>query len=241
MSAFLFRECFFGNFMWASGMKRWRLLCIISGVLLSGLSGMGYAATPSLITTIDGESPIQLQRVVIAGDISGGMAQTKVRLVFFNPNSRPLRGDLQFPLLERQKVTAFALDIDGKLRPAVPVEKEKGRQIFEDIERRQIDPALLEMTQGNNFKLRIFPIPAKGTRMVELTYAESMERDGAKWLYRLPLEFGERVQDFDLSITVNGINTPPKATGSVGRLGIPKFVSIDDTYRTRIEKTNFFT
>lgn len=113
------------------------------------------------------------------------MAQTTVRMVFYNPNPRPLEGNLQFPLLEGQQITEFALDIDGKLRPAVTVEKAKGRQIFEEIERRNVDPALLERTQGNNFKLRIYPIAAMGTRTVELKYAEAMTRVGKHW--SLPL------------------------------------------------------
>ncbi|OGB20626.1 MAG: hypothetical protein A3I66_22950 [Burkholderiales bacterium RIFCSPLOWO2_02_FULL_57_36] len=84
----------------------------------------------------EAEKPIRLQTLRISSEISRGMAETTVQMVFFNPNSRPLEGNLQFPLLDGQQITAFALDIDGKRRPAVTVEKAKGRKIFEAIVKR---------------------------------------------------------------------------------------------------------
>ena len=72
---------------------------------------------------------------------------------FFNPNRRVLEGKLQFPLRAGQVVTGFALDIDGALRDAVPVEKARAQQVFEDITRRSVDPGLLQTTAGNNYEL----------------------------------------------------------------------------------------
>jgi len=197
------------------------------------------AATTSdarLIETIGGEKPIRLQSLHITGAISGGMAETTVRMIFFNPNQRALEGKLQFPLLAGQQITAFSLDIDGKLRPAVPVEKAKGRQIFEEVERRQVDPALLENTQGNNFNLRVYPIPAMGTRTVELKYAEGLTRDGKRWSYRLPLAYGDRLQDFDLTLRVHGGGVEPKV---IGALGDVKFAQMGDTYQAHVAKSLF--
>lgn len=178
--------------------------------------------TPPLIDTIKGEQAIELQSLKIAGNISGGLAETTVRMTFFNPNNRALEGNLQFPLLEGQQITAFALDINGKLRQAVPVEKAKGRQVFEDIERRGVDPGLLENTQGNNFRLRIYPIAAKGIRTVELRYSEALKRQDANWLYTLPLGFGKNLKDFELDLKTNGSNRMPKVTGSFGRLAFKR-------------------
>lgn len=191
---------------------------------------------PHLMESTGAEKPIRLQSLRISGEISGSMAQTTVQMVFFNPNARPLEGQLQFPLLAGQQVTAFALDIDGKLRPAVPVEKARGRQIFEDIERRNVDPALLENTVGNNFKLRVYPIAALGTRTVELKYAEALPRDGMRWSYRLPLAYGERLQDFDLTLTVHGNSVAPKVTGAIGTVN---FTRQGATYQAHVAKSRF--
>lgn len=194
------------------------------------------APPPRLMESINAESPVRLQSLHVHGEIAAGMAETTVRMVFFNPNARVLEGQLQFPLLAGQQVTAFSLDIDGKLRPAVPVEKAKGRQIFEAVERRRVDPGLLEQTQGNNFKLRVYPIPAMGTRTIELKYTEAMGRDGKAWLYRLPLAYGERLQDFDLSVNIRGSSDVPKASGAFGAV---RFNRDARGYFTRIEKSRF--
>lgn len=61
-------------------------------------------------------------------------------------------------LAESQSVSGFALDIQGELVPAVPVPKDKGRQVFDDVTRQRVAPALLERTVGNSFKLRIYPL-----------------------------------------------------------------------------------
>ena len=210
-------------------------LCCLTIAAIGGVQA-SPPAVPRIMETIGGEKPIQLQSLRIGSVISGGMAETTVRMVFFNPNSRALEGQLQFPLLAGQQITEFALDIEGKLRPAVPVEKAKGRKIFEEIERRKIDPALLETTQGNNFKLRVYPIAAMSTRTVELKYAEAMPRDGSRWSYRLPLAYGERLQDFDLQIKVHGSSAIPKASGALGNVN---FVLAGDSYQAHIAKSRF--
>lgn len=165
-----------------------------------------------LVTTERGADPIQLQQVTLSAAISGGMANTRVKLVFFNPNPRQLEGNVQFPLADGQQVTGFALDIDGAMRPAVPVNKARGRQVFEEIQRHQVDPGLLEVTQGNNFKLRVYPIAPHGTRTVELTYSELLQRRGQNWVYRVSRSFGD-AHSAELSVRVNGIAQAPPSAG----------------------------
>ncbi|MES2297343.1 MAG: VIT domain-containing protein [Pseudomonadota bacterium] len=198
------------------------LRSLLALMLTLGLAVPALAARPiprpPLIEAAHAEHPIELQSLRVSAELSGGMALTTVDMVFFNPNQRQLEGNLQFPLLDGQQITGFALDVEGKLRPAVPVEKEKGRQIFEAIERRQVDPGLLEQTQGNNFRLRIYPIGARATRSVQLKYAESMARQGTNWVYQLPLGFGEQARDFDLALTVHGASGAPQASGTLGRV-----------------------
>ncbi|UUZ49283.1 hypothetical protein LP420_02390 [Massilia sp. B-10] len=164
-----------------------------------------------------GAQPIEVQKLEIASAISGSMAETTVRMVFYNPNRRQLEGNLQFPLADGQQITAFALDVNGAMRPAVPVGKAQGRAVFEAVERQRVDPGLLEVTQGNNFKLRVYPIPPQGTRTVELRYAEQLVLRGANWVYRLPLGYG-KVGRFDLSVRASGSDAAPGAPGSAPRL-----------------------
>lgn len=191
---------------------------------------------PRPVIVTEAREPIQLQRLQVSADITGGMALTTVRMVFFNPNARLLEGELQFPLLDGQQVKGFALDIAGQMRPAVPVEKARGRQVFEEVTRERVDPALLEQTVGNNFKLRVYPIPANGTRTVELSYAEALPREGGSWSYRLPLAYGQDVRDVDLAVKVHGATAAPQVVGAPGGVS---FARQGDGYAARVTKASF--
>lgn len=201
-----------------------RLIALLAAILTAAplpACATRIARPPHLITIAAGFDPIQLQRLSIKAEASGGMASTTLRMVLFNPNPRQLEGALQFPLLDGQQITAFALDVEGVMRPAVPVGKAQGQAVFEAIERRQVDPALLETTEGNNFKLRIYPIPAGGTRTVELRYIEPLARAGQQWTWRLPLAYG-KVGDFDLDIRVDG-GAMPSLNNAMGGLRFEKY------------------
>src|SRR5690606_37558320 len=125
-------------------------------------------------------------------------------LVLFNPNGLELQAELQFPLREGQTVTGFALDIDGQLREAVPVEKSKGRQVFEDVVRGRVDPALLEATQGHHHKLHVYPLPPKGQRRVVLEIREAVPAS-AQPVWRLPLQWGGAVGELEVAVQVAGV------------------------------------
>src|SRR5258706_9389537 len=133
---------------------------------------------PRLQIAAPGETPVELRAVRIATEIDGALAITSVEMVFHNPNRRLLEGELQFPLLEGQSVVGFALDVDGRMRDAVPIDKARGQAVFEDITRARVDPGLLQATEGNNYKVRVYPIPADGTRRILVRYVESLGAQG---------------------------------------------------------------
>jgi hypothetical protein len=149
--------------------------------------------------------PIRLAAIRVQGAVVGHVGRTTIELTFRNPNGRVLEGELQFPLLEGQEVTGFALDVGDKWRPAVAVEKARGQEIFEEITRVRVDPALLEATRGNNFKLRLYPIPANGVRKVSLTVSDRLSQDhGGTVRYRLPIPAADRLESFDFRLTMPG-------------------------------------
>jgi Ca-activated chloride channel family protein len=191
---------------------------------------------PRLVITGPVEQPVVLQSVTIGVDIVGGQAQTEVQLVFRNPNRRVLEGELQFPLLDGQQIAGFALDVEGRMRDAVPVEKDKGRQVFEDIVRRGVDPGLLEATQGNNYKLRVYPLPAQGTRSVRLRIIEALAPRAGERVYRLALAYGT-VPHFSLAIRARGLSAAP--TVAWRNPDEIRFVRDADGYSARIERNDF--
>ena len=145
---------------------------------------------------------IRLQSLAMRSEIVGGQARTRAEMVFFNPNDRVLEGELVFPLLAGQEIDGFALDINGELRDAVPVEKAKGKQVFEEVIRRRVDPALLETTNGENFRLRVYPLPAKGARRVVIHYSERLDAQQGHYRYRAAIAPAGNLEQFSLEVLV---------------------------------------
>jgi Ca-activated chloride channel family protein len=155
------------------------------------------------------ETPIQLHSLRQQVSVVGQTVMTRLTLQFHNPNARVLEGELQFPLQDGQAITGFALDIDGELRRAVPVAKTRGLQVFEEIVRGRVDPALLEATAGNQYKLRVYPLPARGSRTVQLDILQALPAahpgPRAEQLLTLPLGFDGPVGRAELAVHVAGI------------------------------------
>lgn len=163
----------------------------------------------------DRTQPAKLHDLQISVKVVGHVATTTWDLTVHNPQDRILEGELLFPLGEGQTVTRFAMDVNGRLREGVVVEKAKGRKAFEEIVRRGVDPGLLEKTAGNSFKARVYPIPAKGYKRVVLAYEQELADAGpTDLLYRLPLAFTEKVATFGLRVEVLEQPEAPKATSS---------------------------
>ncbi len=192
---------------------------------------------PRLAISTPVEQPVVLQSVRIAAEIGAGLALTSVELTFYNPNRRVLEGELQFPLLDGQTVVGMAMEIDGKLREAVPVEKARGQMVFEDVTRQRIDPALLEATRGNNYKLRVYPILPERTKQVVIRYSESLKAAGGGRAYRVPLDYAERVPSFSLRIAVHG--QPARPTVVRGIADGLAFARDGERWQARAERSDF--
>lgn len=145
---------------------------------------------PRLVVTAPAEAPVVLRSVRVRTEINGRSALTAIELSFYNPNARQLEGELQFPLQAGQTVVGMAMDVNGVLLDAVPIEKARAEAVFEDVTRTRIDPALLSVTQGDNYKLRVYPLMPRSEKVVVLRIAEWLAPRGRNVGYRLPLDTG---------------------------------------------------
>ena len=194
-------------------------------------------ARPQLVIAAPGDTPVRLQQVAVHTEVSGSLAVTEIALTFHNPNRRILEGELQFPLLAGQNVLGFALDVNGRMREAVPVDKARGQAVFEDITRAKVDPGLLQITQGNNFKLRVYPIPALGTRQVLIRYAETLKKRAGRLVYRLPLEYADTLDNFRLDLNVVGAKGAPEKTR--GQLDDLNFKPGNNGYHAQVSRDRY--
>lgn len=120
-------------------------------------------------------------------EINEQVARVKVDQVFYNDSRQPIEGTYYFPLPKEASVSDFKMIVDGKVLSGELLDKDKARQIYEDIVRRNIDPALLEYVDYNLFSARIFPIPPKKERKIVLEYSLLLKLDGDLVLFSYPL------------------------------------------------------
>lgn len=148
-------------------------------------------------------SDVVLQKLNIETKITGRISTNTVTMVFRNNSDRLREGRVTFPLPEGVSAGGYALDINGKLRNAVPVEKEKAREVYETIKKRNVDPGILEKVEGNNFRTTVYPISANGgERTVQITYNCELKKSGNAYQYFLPLNGNAEIPEFTLKTTV---------------------------------------
>lgn len=179
-------------------MKRILLTCICLYMFVAN----AQLNNRSFLKVGNAEKKVYLKSWKIDIKIVGNLAVTTQVFEFFNPNNSILEGSFNFPLNEGQTVTGYALDINGVMRDGVIVGKEKARKTFEKIVRRNTDPGLLEMTEGNNFRSRIYPIPAQKSRTIRITYEQELNYVNSGYQYFLPLSIRDTIPDFSINVCV---------------------------------------
>lgn len=134
-------------------------------------------------------APMRIEEAAVRVELSGGAARTEFELVFRNDTARMVEGEFTLPLPPGATVSSYALEVNGALREAVAVEKERARHAYESIKRQMVDPGIVEREAGNVYRTRVFPIPANGTKRLRIGYVETLAEDAGKFRYRLPLRF----------------------------------------------------
>jgi tetratricopeptide (TPR) repeat protein len=164
---------------------------------------MSFGQIPALsVQQSEMKQDLEISQLNVSVNVVGNMATTTFDIIFFNPFTRVLEGEFTMPLSDGQEICRYALEINGNLREGVIVEKLKARQTFETIVRQNIDPGIANMTKGNFFKTRIFPIPAKGSKRVVLAISETLKGDDENLYYSLPIETSKKIGDFKLEVKV---------------------------------------
>lgn len=158
---------------------------------------------------LEDKSNLKLNKLHVNVEITGNYATVTYDMTFYNGLNRILEGELAFPLAQGQSVSHFAMDLNSKLRSAVVVEKELGRVAYENTIKQRIDPALLEQTQGNNYKARVYPIPAKGYKRIVITYEQNLMVNDDNYQFAIPFGFKTLLSDFKIEIKCNSLDIPP--------------------------------
>ena len=110
--------------------------------------------------------------------IEGRVAQIEVSEWFVNRGRRLAEGEYLYPLPGEAVFQGFSLfQGDAELRGEI-MDADRARHIYEEIVRRRMDPALIELAGHGLLRARIFPIQPGEERRVTLRYTHVLERAG---------------------------------------------------------------
>lgn len=197
-----------------------------------------FAQSPELTVKGEEAEKVRMNKLFVNVKVVGNIAYTTAEMHFFNSGTRQMEAELIFPLPENVSVSRYAIDINGKLCEAVPVNKNKGKQVFEAIEHRRVDPGLLEKVDGNNFKTRIYPLMPNGERTVVIGYEEELSAfDKDNLAYQLVSRFPKKLDKFEINVSVLGTSTAPTVTENSGNE--ITFSKWNQAFQASIKKENY--
>jgi Ca-activated chloride channel family protein len=138
---------------------------------------------------------LSLEEMEITIRIDNGDAKIFVRQIFANHTGGIQEGNYIFALPSHATISDFAT-WDGPTRiPAVILERKRAEEIYNQLKQQAIDPGLLQMGERGAeeakrtsvFSARIVPIPAYGTKRLEIEYHESIPVENLKSYFAIPL------------------------------------------------------
>jgi Ca-activated chloride channel family protein len=132
-------------------------------------------------------APLEVSFHHVDVKIDGQVCTTSVDEEFYNPNSQNLEGTYLFPVPKTAQIDKFTMQINGKETAAELLDADKARGIYEDIVRREKDPALLEYADRGVFKVRVYPIEGRSRKEMKISYTEVLKADSGLISYTYPL------------------------------------------------------
>ena len=183
----------------------------------------------------DGRQHLELTSVTVDVQIDERIARTRTDQIFTNHAEWEVEGIYEFTLPEGAIITDLVLWIGDKRIQGEVLEKEEARRTYDDIVSQLIDPALLEQVTPNQFRLSIFPFPAKGSRRVEFEYMQLLESHSGRLDYSFPLA-PETDQPLQMELFVLRAQVRSQHAFEVTTSGLPRLTEVDrpDAHRANI-------
>src|SRR4029078_10347861 len=194
---------------------------LIVGVLLLPLclSNRHSSAQSGVLIPSTSNKPdpntLSLQVMNVDVLIDNQHARVKVMQIFDNHSAQVLEGKYLFALPQTASIFDFAVwDADVRI-PGVMMEKRRANKVYSEIKQQQIDPGLLQQDDEHEgrsaFAAKVVPIPAYGTKRVEMEYTEVLPVENLVSHFTFPLNpsFGDPqpIDEFNLHLHVLNENS----------------------------------
>jgi len=156
--------------------------------------------------------------------LDGRVLRYEVTETFVNRGTTIGETEFLLPLPAHAAFEDLALSINGEMVTGETMRADRARAIYEEIVRRQRDPALVEWMGQGLLRTRIFPIAPGETKTVVVRFRAVAEREGdaLRIDYRPPMRTGDDGARSTLELRY-------AAAGEFGRAFSPTHDLVDDT------------
>jgi Ca-activated chloride channel family protein len=119
----------------------------------------------------------KIDALEVRAKLNDQVARVQVSQTFQNTGSVTMEVCFMFPLPYDGAIDRLTLLVDGKEYDAKLLSKEEARRRYEEIVRKNRDPALLEWVGTGMFQTSVFPIPPGAKRTVTLRYSQLLRKN----------------------------------------------------------------
>src|SRR5689334_8611351 len=107
---------------------------------------------------------VTVEEYVVEARIEGPAAHVRVTQTFRNQSGGMVEGQFIFPLPADAAVSDLQMKVNDTVMEGTIMQADQARGIYEEIVRRQRDPALLQYIGQGLFQTNVFPIPPGESR-----------------------------------------------------------------------------
>ncbi len=184
-------------------------------------------------------SVLALDEMAVNVTIDNQYARVRVVQIFGNRTGRVQEGKYIFLIPTTAAISDFAV-WDGDVRiPGVILEKRRAEEIYRDLALQSIDPGLLQQEDEDEtataFTVEVTPIPAYGTKRLELEYTELLRVDNLESYFSFPFkpsQYGtQRVGHLEIRLQMLS-KFPMTDLAFVGQLFKPNFIENKPEYKS---------
>lgn len=193
------------------------LKMVIGAACLVFASLPALAASPISPTLSEAERGIQdsdpepskhlrIEELLVAAKVVGRTADITLELLIGSDSADPYEAKLALSLPSDAVVSGYSLNVGKAMIAGQLLEQPKARNIYEDEVRAGIDPGLAEVSEGNQFTTRIYPIDATNPRRIRISFSAPF--DPATGIV-LPFYRYEAIKKVAFNVAISGFGTPP--------------------------------
>jgi Ca-activated chloride channel homolog len=121
---------------------------------------------------------VERLRTNVVVRVTDRVAEIEVEEWFRNNGGRVAEGSYLYPIPGEAVFSGFSLFQGEEELRGETIDRDRARAIYEEIVRRNMDPALIELVGQGMLRARVFPIQPGETRQITLKYTQVLRRAG---------------------------------------------------------------